>query len=59
MRCASMRFAIAALALLARLPGGIAQYQDRDTQRRIQNVCQRVPPPEARIDINHATPVNL
>ena len=39
-----------------RLPGSpsLAQYHDRDTQRRAQNSAT-APPPEARIDINHAS----
>jgi len=33
---------------------GMAQYQDRDT-RGLPGTSAAAPPPEARIDINHAT----
>jgi DNA uptake protein ComE-like DNA-binding protein len=42
------------IALLAACAAGTAQYQDRDT-RGIPATSATAPPPEARIDINHAT----
>ncbi len=45
---------IAALAvLLGVCLAGTAQYQDRDT-RGVSKTSANAPPPEARIDINHA-----
>jgi competence protein ComEA len=40
--------------LLAGCAAGMAQYQDRDT-RAVPGTSATAPPPEARIDINHAT----
>jgi len=37
-----------------RLPGGKAQYQDRDT-RGVAKTSATAPQPEARVDINHAS----
>jgi hypothetical protein len=48
------RFALIALALLAVCLAAPAQYQDRDTNGAPKTSAS-APPPEARIDINHAT----
>jgi len=53
-----MRFAAIALAILCAALTGIAQYQDRDT-RGVAKTSATAPPPEARIDINHATTEEL
>ncbi len=43
-----------ALALLGACAAGAAQYGDQDT-RGVPGTSANAPPPEARIDINHAT----
>ena len=50
----SAAIASVAFALLGACLAGIAQYQDRDT-RGVPATSATAPPPEARIDINHAT----
>ena len=50
----TVRSAAFALALLGVCVAGIAQYQDRDT-RGVPKTSANAPPPEARIDINHAS----
>jgi DNA uptake protein ComE-like DNA-binding protein len=42
------------LVLLGVCAAGTAQYQDRDT-RGVPKTSANAPPPEARIDINHAS----
>jgi DNA uptake protein ComE-like DNA-binding protein len=49
-----MRFAALAIAMLGVCLAGTAQYQDRDT-RGVPKTSAMAPPPEARIDINHAS----
>ena len=49
-----LRLAFVAVAILALLPPVLAQDQDRDT-RSIPATSAAAPPPEARIDINHAS----
>jgi DNA uptake protein ComE-like DNA-binding protein len=49
-----MRFAALAIALLGVCLTGLAQNQDRDT-RGVPKTSQNAPPPEMRIDINHAS----
>ena len=49
-----VRFAAAAIVMLVVCLAGIAQYQDRDT-RGVPKTSSTAPPPEARIDINHAS----
>jgi DNA uptake protein ComE-like DNA-binding protein len=49
-----MRFAALTFALLGVCLSGTAQNQDRDT-RGAPKTSQNAPPPEARIDINHAS----
>lgn len=56
-----IRSAIIALlgpVLLGAGMSGMAQYQDRDS-RGVPGTSASAPPPEARIDINHATPKEL
>ena len=48
------RFTALALAILCASLTGIAQNQDRDS-RGVPKTSATAPPPEARIDINHAT----
>jgi DNA uptake protein ComE-like DNA-binding protein len=48
------RFTILAAAILCASLTGPAQYQDRDSSG-IPKTSANAPPPEARIDINHAT----
>ncbi len=43
-----------AIALLGVCLAGTAQYHDRDT-RGVPKTSEKAPPPEARIDINHAS----
>jgi DNA uptake protein ComE-like DNA-binding protein len=43
-----------AIAVLGIGLAGVAQSQDRDT-RGIPKTSEKAPPPEARIDINHAS----
>jgi DNA uptake protein ComE-like DNA-binding protein len=44
------------LALLGIYAAGAAQHQDQDTDSRgVPQTSATAPPPEARIDINHAT----
>jgi DNA uptake protein ComE-like DNA-binding protein len=50
----SAAIASVAFALLGTCLSGMAQYQDRDT-RGVSGTTATAPPPEARIDINHAT----
>jgi DNA uptake protein ComE-like DNA-binding protein len=47
-----------AFALLGVCLGGMAQYQDHDS-RGVPRTSASAPPPEARIDINHATTQEL
>ncbi len=47
-------FATFALAILCASLIGMAQYQDRDS-RGVPKTSATAPPPEMRIDINHAT----
>jgi DNA uptake protein ComE-like DNA-binding protein len=49
-----MRFAAMTIALLGVCLAGTAQNQDRDT-RGVPKTSENAPPPEARIDINHAS----
>jgi DNA uptake protein ComE-like DNA-binding protein len=42
------------VAMLGVCLGGTAQYQDRDT-RGVPKTSDTAPPPEARLDINHAS----
>jgi DNA uptake protein ComE-like DNA-binding protein len=49
-----IRSAAIAFALLGACLAGTAQYQDRDT-RGVPTTSATAPPPEARIDINHAS----
>jgi DNA uptake protein ComE-like DNA-binding protein len=42
------------IAILSISGTGLAQYQDRDT-RGVPGTSATAPPPEMRIDINHAT----
>ena len=49
MRCAAWAIAVLLLCL-----AGMAQNQDRDT-RGVPKTSATAPPPEARIDINHAS----
>jgi DNA uptake protein ComE-like DNA-binding protein len=51
---ARTRWAVAAVAILCVCVAGNAQNQDRDT-RGVPKTSASAPPPEARIDINHAT----
>ncbi len=48
-----MRFAALAVAVLGVCLAGMAQYQDRDS-RGVDKTSASAPPPEARVDINHA-----
>lgn len=50
---AGARFTAAAVVVLGVCLAGAAQYQDRDT-RGVPKTSATAPPPEARIDINHA-----
>ena len=50
---ACMRIAAVVLAVLGVGIFGMAQYQDRDT-RGVPKTSETAPPPEARVDINHA-----
>ena len=50
----TVRYAALAISLLCICLPGIAQYHDRDT-RGIPKTSEKAPPPEARIDINHAS----
>jgi len=50
---AGKRFAVFAVAVLGLCLLGMAQNQDRDTRAR-PITSATAPPPEARIDINHA-----
>jgi DNA uptake protein ComE-like DNA-binding protein len=49
----TMRLAALAVAVLGVCLAGTAQYQDRDT-RGVAKTSASAPPPEARVDINHA-----
>jgi DNA uptake protein ComE-like DNA-binding protein len=49
-----MRFAVLAGGMLGVCLAGTAQYQDRDT-RGVPKTSATAPPPEARVDINHAS----
>jgi DNA uptake protein ComE-like DNA-binding protein len=49
-----MRFTVMAVASLFVCLAGMAQYQDRDS-RGDPKTSATAPPPEARIDINHAS----
>jgi DNA uptake protein ComE-like DNA-binding protein len=49
-----MQFAALAVALLGVCLAATAQYHDRDT-RVVPKTSENAPPPEARIDINHAS----
>jgi DNA uptake protein ComE-like DNA-binding protein len=51
---ASIRLASCAFLLLVICAAGTAQNQDRDTPG-VPGTSANAPPPEARIDINHAT----
>jgi DNA uptake protein ComE-like DNA-binding protein len=51
---AARRLTVLAVAILAVSLLGSAQNQDRDT-RGVPTTSATAPPPEARIDINHAT----
>jgi DNA uptake protein ComE-like DNA-binding protein len=51
---AGKRFAVLAAAMLGMCLLGTAQYQDRDT-RGVPAASATAPPPEARVDINHAS----
>ena len=51
---ARMQFAALAVAALFVCLAGMAQNQDRDT-RGVPKTSANAPPPEARIDINHAS----
>jgi DNA uptake protein ComE-like DNA-binding protein len=51
---ARMQFAALAAAMLFVCLAGMAQNQDRDT-RGVPKTSATAPPPEARIDINHAS----
>lgn len=48
------RLAAIVLAILSAAPAGMAQYQDRDPYKPFVTSA-KAPPPEMRIDINHAT----
>ena len=48
------RFTVIAIAMLGVCLAGTAQYQDRDS-RGVPRTSATAPPPEARIDINHAS----
>ena len=49
-----MRFTAVAAAILGVCLAGTAQYYDRDT-RGVAKTSAKAPPPEDRIDINHAS----
>jgi DNA uptake protein ComE-like DNA-binding protein len=49
-----MRFAALAVAMLGVCLAGTAQDQDRDTNG-VPKTSATAPPPEVRVDINHAT----
>lgn len=49
-----VRFAALAVALLCVCGAGMAQDRDRDTNK-LHTTSANAPPPEARIDINHAS----
>jgi DNA uptake protein ComE-like DNA-binding protein len=49
-----MRFTVLTITLLGVCLAGIAQNQDRDT-RGAPRTSQNAPPPEKRIDVNHAS----
>ena len=51
---ARVRFSALAVAILCVCLAGMAQYQDRDS-RGIPKTSEEAPPPENRIDINHAS----
>ena len=51
---ARVRFAVLAVAMLGVCLAGMAQNQDRDT-RGVPKTSANAPPPELRIDINHAS----
>lgn len=52
----TIRSAALTLALLGICAAGAAQYQDQDRESRgVPKTSATAPPPEARIDINHAT----
>jgi len=51
---AKLGFAVPSLLILTICLSATAQYQDRDT-RGTPKTSATAPPPEARIDINHAT----
>ena len=51
---ADMRLVALAFAMLGVCMAGVAQYQDRDT-RGVPKTSANAPPPEMRIDINHAS----
>jgi len=49
-----VRFTVLAIAALGLCLGGMAQNQDRDS-RGVPKTSANAPPPELRIDINHAS----
>ena len=49
-----MRFMVVAAVMLGICLAAMAQYQDRDTSG-IAKTSATAPPPEARVDINHAS----
>jgi DNA uptake protein ComE-like DNA-binding protein len=51
---AGARFTALMVAMLGVCLTGAAQYQDRDT-RGVPKTSDAAPPPEARLDINHAS----
>ena len=51
---ARMRFTGLTVSMLSICLAGMAQYQDRDT-RGVPKTSATAPPPEMRIDINHAS----
>jgi radical SAM superfamily enzyme with C-terminal helix-hairpin-helix motif len=51
---ARIRWAVGAMAILCLCLAGMAQNQDRDTYRA-SKTSATAPPPEARVDINHAS----
>jgi hypothetical protein len=48
-----LRSSVLLLAVAGACLGGMSQYQDRDS-RGLPKTSQHAPPPETRIDINHA-----
>jgi DNA uptake protein ComE-like DNA-binding protein len=51
---ARIRFAALTIAVLGVCVAGTAQYRDRDTNG-VPRTSATAPPPEARVDINHAS----